>query len=177
MGAPRDPVGLPRLSRRGFSALGVGLLLDTLLSPTRSLAAVAELAVIVHPSNGVKVSGDDIADIFRTIMRSWPGGRPIAAFELPPNSEERVFFDRAVLKMDPDDVAHFWIDRRMRGGAPPPHQVPEPAILARVVAKLENAIGYVPTPLADASVRTVARVRAGGIVVATSPLEGGRATL
>ena len=101
-------------------------------------------------------------------MRSWPGGKAIAAFELPPNTEERVLFDRTVLKLDPDDVAHFWIDRRMRGGSPPPHQVPEAAILLRVVAKLENAIGYVPTPLADATVRIVARVRAGEVVMAES---------
>ncbi len=125
-----------------------------------------ELAVIVHPSNDAKLTADDLADVFRTVMRSWPGGKSIAAFELPPNTDERVLFDRAVLKLEPDDVAHFWIDRRMRGGSPPPHQVPEATILLRVVAKLAGAIGYVPASLVDSSVRVVAHVRAGEVIMA-----------
>ena len=151
-------------SRRELFALGAGAALASPLWPRRSAAAVAELAVIVHPSNAAQPSPDDVADIFRTVMRTWPGGQPIAAFELPPNTEERVFFDRAVLRLEPDDVAHFWIDRRIRGGAPPPHQAPDAMILARVVAKMPNAIGYVPPQLVDETVRVVARVRARGVV-------------
>jgi hypothetical protein len=153
------------LSRRQLATLGGGALLAALSWSRRGLGAVTELSVVVHPSNANRLSGDDIADVFRSVLRSWPGGKPIAAFELPPNGPERVYFDRTVLRMEPDEVAHYWIDRRMRGGAPPPHQVPEPQIMVRVVGKLENAIGYVPSEIVDSGVRVVARVRAGGVVV------------
>ncbi len=172
-GRLRPSPGMVCATRRRFIAMAAAAA-GAFLWPRRAGAGVSELAVIVNTSNGAAVTADDIADIFRTVMRTWPGGGgPIAAFELPPNTDERVFFDRAVLKMDPDDVAHFWIDRRVRGGAPPPHQVPDPAIVLRVVAKMANAIGYVPTPLVDSSVRMVARVRARGVVAVTTG--GGRA--
>jgi hypothetical protein len=161
-------MGTGRITRRRFGALAAAAA-GAIFWPRRARAGAVELAVIVNPSNGAHIGADDIADIFRTVMRTWPGGGgPIAAFELPPNTDERVFFDRAVLKMDPDDVAHFWIDRRVRGGAPPPHQVPDPTLVARIVAKMANAVGYVPSGLADSSVRIVARVRASGVVTATA---------
>lgn len=165
---------LPRLSRRHLCAVGAGTLLEALSWSGRSLGALLELSVIVHPSNSSRLTSDDLADIFRTVVRSWPDGTPIAAFELPPNSEERVFFDRAVLKLDPDEVAHFWIDRRMRGGAPPPHQVPDAGLLLRVVGKLERAIGYVPTELVNSTVRAIARIRAGEVImtISGSPSDG-----
>jgi hypothetical protein len=157
-----------RLSRRALFVLGAGVAAGVLSRSGSALGGVVELSVIVHPSNASKLTGDDLGDIFRTVMRSWPGGQAIAAFELSPNTEERVLFDRGVLKLDPDEVAHFWIDRRMRGGAPPPHQVPDAGLMLRVVGKLERAIGYVPTELVNSSVRVVARVRAGGVIMATS---------
>jgi ABC-type phosphate transport system substrate-binding protein len=160
------------VTRRAFGALAAATVFDSLLWSQGATAATAGLAVIVHPSNTAALSADDIADIFRTVMRTWPGGRPIAAFELPPSTDERIFFDRAVLKLDPDDIAHFWIDRRIRGGAPPPHQVPDPVTLARVVARLETAIGYVPIQLADSSVRTVAQVHSNGVVTGAAGAQG-----
>ena len=157
-----------RFPRRTLAHLGAAVALDALLWARRGTAATAELSVIVHPTNTAKLTADDLGDIFRTVMRSWPGGGQISAFELPPNTDERAMFDRAVLKMEPDDVAHFWIDRRMRGGAPPPHQVPDPGVLLRVVAKLENAVGYVPSDLAGPSVRVVARIRGAQVVIANA---------
>jgi hypothetical protein len=165
-------MGACPITRRAFGTLAAAAVVDALLWSRRAKAATLGLAVIVHPSNTATLSADDIADVFRTVMRTWPGGKPIAAFELPPSTDERVFFDRAVLKMDPDDVAHFWIDRRIRGGAPPPHQVPDPVTLARVVARLETAVGYVPIELADSSVRTVAQVRSNGVVTGAAGARG-----
>ena len=156
------------VARRDLCAFGAGAALEALSWSGPSFGASPELSVIVHPSNASKLTSEDLADIFRTVMRTWHGGQPIAAFELPPNSDERTFFDRAVLKLDPDGVAHFWIDRRMRGGAPPPHQVPDPGLMLRVVGKLDRAIGYVPAALVNSSVRAVARVRAGEVIMETA---------
>ena len=66
--------------------------------------------------------------------------------------------------MDPDAVARFWLDRRVRSGSPPPRQAPDPVMIARLVAKLEGAIGYVPESLVARDVRVVARIRNGKVL-------------
>ena len=50
-----------------------------------------------------------------------------------PRTVDRVGFDQVVLKMDPDAVGRFWIDRKIRGGSGPPRTVfpGAPARLAR----------------------------------------------
>jgi hypothetical protein len=47
-----------------------------------------------------------------------------------------------VLGLEPDDVARFWIDQRIRGQAGAPRAIPV-AMLIRVVPQLPGAIGYV----------------------------------
>ena len=67
-------------------------------------------------------------------------------------------FDRRALHLDPNEVARFWIDRRVRGGHPPPRQIPDAKTMLRVVASLETAVGYVMNSEADGSVRVVAEI-------------------
>lgn len=93
----------------------------------------------------------DLAAMFTTRKQSWGGGKRIVPFNFPPKHDVRVAFDRAVLDMDPDDVARYWIDRRIRGGNPPPKQVSNARLIVRLVEKLDGAVAYVPegTPLGN----------------------------
>ena len=136
-----------------------------LLPSARARADGTELAVVVHPANSADaLSASELAAIFTTQRRHWSGSKVIIALNLPPRTEHRVNFDRAVLGMDPDSVARFWIDRKVRGGAPPPRQVPDATMAVRVVAKLESAIAYAPRDSVDKSVRVVARIHGGKVV-------------
>jgi hypothetical protein len=134
-------------------------------SPSRA-ASVPELAVIVHPSNAASsLTAVEIESIFTSSRRHWPGGSSIAAFNYEPNDPLRVAFDRAVLRMGPDEVSRFWIDQRIRGRAGPPRQVSNPRLMVRVVARLSQAIGYVPVQdLGTHGVKVVAYVRGGRVV-------------
>lgn len=87
--------------------------------------------------------------MFTTRKQAWSGGKRIVPFNFPPKHEVRESFDRVVLEMDPDAVARYWIDRRIRGGNPPPKQVANARLIVRLVEKLDGAIAYVPrdTPL------------------------------
>ena len=132
---------------------------------TRARARQDSLAVVVNPSIGVsKLSDEELEAIFLTNRRYWSGTRSIIPFNLPPHSDERVHFDQVVLRMDPDAVARFWLDRRVRSGSPPPRQAPDPMMVARLVAKLEGAIGYVPESLVAHDVQVVARIRNGKVL-------------
>jgi len=134
------------------------------LSSTPALAGSEGLAVIVHPKLDVsRLSDLELEAIYLTERRFWSGNKPIIPFNLAARSEARVSFDGAVLRMDPDTVARYWRDRRVRSGSPPPRQAPDPLTVVRLVANLEGAIGYAPESLASREVRVVARVKDGKV--------------
>jgi hypothetical protein len=133
--------------------------------PCAASAAVAELCVITNPSVQSGFLDElELEAIFTTVRRYWSGTQAIVPFNLVPRSDERVLFDHVVLRMNPDEVGRFWLDRRVRSGPPPPRQAPDAATAARLVARLEGAISYVPMPLVAPDVRVVARIRDGKVI-------------
>lgn len=66
--------------------------------------------------------------------------------------------------MSAEEVAKYWIDQRVRGGAPPPRQVPDPALALRLVAKLPGSVAYVPSSMVNSQVKVVARVSDGKVI-------------
>jgi hypothetical protein len=148
------------VTRREFLALFGTICLAT----TSGHAHPQGLAVIVGPGTDVtRLSDLELEAIFLTERRFWSGTKPIIPFNLVAHSEERVYFDQVVLRMDPDAVARFWRDRRVRSGSPPPRQAPDPLTVLRLVAKLEGAVGYVPESTVTHDVRVVARIRNGKV--------------
>jgi hypothetical protein len=125
----------------------------------RHALAAPRLVIVVNPKNPVRSLGaGEIEAIFTTRRLDWPGGSRIVAFNFPPRHPAREEFDRRALHLEPDEVARFWIDRRVRGGHPPPRQIPDARTMLRVVASLETAVGYVASGEADGSVRVVAEI-------------------
>jgi hypothetical protein len=144
------------MERRTF--LNLGLVSTALCIPAPVLAA-QRIAVVVHAKNPVRSLGlDEIEAIFKALRRRWSGTKRILPFNLPARHPLRVAFDRAALHMQPDAVARYWIDQRVRGGQHPPTQVPSSKMMLQVVASLETAIGYVPTAEVASGVKIVAEV-------------------
>jgi len=145
------------MERRTF--LSLGLASTALALFQRPLFAAQKIAVVVHPKNPVKSLGlDEIEAIFKALRRSFTGGKRILPFNLPPRHPLRVAFDRAALHMEPDAVARFWIDQRVRGAQHPPTQVPSSKMMLQVVLSLETSIGYVPIGEVAGGVKVVAEV-------------------
>jgi hypothetical protein len=135
------------------------------LAPRVARAGTSELVVVVHPSVPRGTLDEfELEAVFLTSKRFWGGSQAIVPFNLPPRGEERVLFDRVVMRMDPDEVGRFWLDRRVRGGPPPPRQAPDPLTVVRLVARLEGAVGYAPVGVPLADVRVVARIRDGKVL-------------
>jgi len=123
-------------------------------------AEVEALAVIVHPGVPAKeLSAAELRSIYRRETMYWSDGQPIRALSLPPESGLRQQFDAAVLNLDPEGVAKYWVDQRVRGGVPPPRSVGNAVLLARVIPALTGSIGYVPESSVPKGVRVVAMVR------------------
>jgi len=133
-------------------------------APGRAWAEAPEIAVIINPARSEeRIGADTLEAIFRTDMKTWPSGGKIVPFNFAPKHPLRVAFDRAVLHMSPDEVARFWIDRRVRGGERPPRQVESAELMLKVIGKLEGGIGYVPASEVVDTVRVVARIRDGEV--------------
>lgn len=146
--------------------LGVFAPLPTLI------AADESIAIVVHPSVPVQtLSAAELRSIYKRDMQFWSNGDPIRPFALPPESSVRQAFDLAVLGMDPPTATKYWIDQRVRGGAPPPRGVPNAALLARVITSLAGSIAYLPQVSVPQGVRVVAIIRGGTVMraMATAP--------
>ncbi len=149
------------VTRRRCLGMGASV---ALLGVSPAWATSDEILVFVHPSNVVRdLEASELEQIFASQRLHWASGRRILPFNLPPHSVDRERFDRAVLGLAPDEVARFWIDRRIRGGSPPPRQVPTPELAVRVVASVPEAIAYAPASFVSEDVRAVARIVDGRV--------------
>jgi len=134
------------------------------LGMTSSAHGGDEIAIIVNKGVSVKkLSKSDLRPIFQTTKTSWQGGKALP-LNLPGGDSTRRGFDAAILGLDPDRVARYWVDRKIRGGNPPPKNIPSAGMIVKVVGAKKGAIGYVPASAANGSVKIVARVRGGQVV-------------
>jgi ABC-type phosphate transport system substrate-binding protein len=124
-----------------------------------------EISVVVNSANPVKaLSQSELRPIFQTTRTTWSNGEKIIALNYPDAESTRKGFDAAVLGLDPDRVARYWVDRKIRGGDPPPKTIPNQAAVLKIVASKAEAIGYVKSSEVNKTVKVVARIRRGEVV-------------
>jgi hypothetical protein len=138
----------------GLAALSVALVTGF---PRRVRAGNdVALAIVVAPSSKLtNISLANLRRVFTSERITDPDGQRLIALNHPARTPDRVGFDRVVLKMDPEQVGRFWIDRKIRGGAGPPRTVESLGTLRRVVEKLPGALGYVRPSQLSAEVRAI----------------------
>jgi ABC-type phosphate transport system substrate-binding protein len=144
------------------------LLLAVLLSGSAltwskgSVASGEVLAVIVNKSNPIAaLAQNELRPLFQTTKKAWGSGEDAVPINLPEDSALRVDFDQAVLGLDPERVARYWTDRKVRGGSRPPIRVPTTSAVLKTVASKPGAIGYVRMSEVNNSVKVVAKVSGG----------------
>ncbi len=140
-------------------AVGVGFVQTAAADDGPDLVVVANRDAGLHT-----VSPMELRRIFLTKMTRLSSGKAAEPANLPLGGAERIWFDRSVLQMTPEQVRLYWIDRKVRGGAPPPEPIASPPLVLRHVARHEGGIAYVKASDADDSVRVVARIRDGKVV-------------
>ena len=129
---------------------------------TGSSAGGEVLAVIVNKANPVgSLAQNDLRPIFQTTKKAWGSGEDAQPINLPEASQLRNEFDQAVLGLDPERVARYWTDRKVRGGARPPVRVPTTSAVLKAVATKPGAIGYVRLSEVNNSVKIVAKISGG----------------
>lgn len=148
-----------------IAAIIVGVALCFVPLPSSAGVSQETIVVIANKSVGAaKVSREELRPIFQTKKDTWPDGTTAKPFNLPDNNKIRQGFDAAVLGLDPDRVARYWIDRKIRGGDRPPQTAPSSAVMVKVVSKTAGAVGYVEAAAVDASVKVIAKIVDGQVV-------------
>jgi ABC-type phosphate transport system substrate-binding protein len=151
-----------RFSRRLLLAVTAAALVCA--EPRGSVAAEDELVVVVSARSSIQsASRDTLRPIFLTTRSTWPDGGKATPLNLPDAHTLRHRFDRAVLRLEPDEAAKYWTDRKIRGGARPPRRLPTPSAVARAVAEDATAVGYVRRSDVTAALRIIAVVRGDSV--------------
>ena len=114
------------------------------------------ILIIVAASSPVQdVPLEELRRIFSAESRNF------VPLNLPPGSAERVGLDLLLLGRGPEDVARYWIDRKIRGQGSPPRVIPSAALVAKIVARVPSTMGYVLVGPLPAGVKVL---RVGGLV-------------
>jgi len=122
-----------------------------------TLAAHAELAVVVHPSNGTSLSKDDIQRIFLGKNRSFPGGGEAVPVSFLFGSKESEEFSTSVLGKTPKQLKAYWAKMIFTGQGTPPKELDNAGQILDLVSKNPSLIGFVPAGSENGSVKVVGK--------------------
>lgn len=119
--------------------------------------ALAEVEVIVHPSNASSMDKDAIKRIFLGKTRAFPGGGEAVPVSLKEGSPESTDFTKGVLSKTPKQLKAYWAKMVFTGKGTPPRQMDSPSKVLEIIAANPSLIGFVPAGTANASVKVVGK--------------------
>ena len=124
-----------------------------------------EVVVVVNKANpATSLTREELRPIFQTTKSEWPDGVKAEPVNLSDDDPTRHAFDLAVLGLDPDRIARYWVDRKIRGGERPPRKVSSASAAVRSVAAEKGGVAYVLRADVNASVKVVAKISNGKVV-------------
>jgi hypothetical protein len=127
--------------------------------PAGSAQAALEpeaLAIVVAKSSPiVSLSQYELKRLYLGSLITDSSGQRIIAFHQAPSSPDRLRFEQRVLGMTPDELARYWIDRKIRGQGGAPKAVTPVELLQKVVSKLEHSVAYVRVANVQPDVRVI----------------------
>ena len=132
--------------RRLLLGLAIGLPLlcaQPVVERTAHAAQRVTLAVFVAKDSGLQnLKMTELRRIFTNADDSGFSGQRNVPFNHTARSSDRIGFDKTVLRMGPEEVSRFWIDRKIRGLPGPPRAVDSLSQLLRLVSHTSGGIGY-----------------------------------
>lgn len=145
--------------REALLVLGIALPLLGGVIGTEPSARAAErvtLAVIVARDSSLQnLKMSELRRIFTNADDSGFSGHRSVPFNHTARSGDRIGFDQTVLRMSPDEVSRFWIDRKIRGLPGPPRAVDSLSQLLRLVSRTSGGIGYARPSQLTSEVRVI----------------------
>jgi hypothetical protein len=97
----------------------------------------------------------ELKRLYQSEQVNGPDGAPLTPLNRPVGSPVRVAFDQLVLKMDPDDVGRYWVDRKIRGQTGAPKTIASLDLLRRAVASVAGTLTYLSASELTADLKVV----------------------
>ncbi|MFZ2540334.1 MAG: hypothetical protein WAW75_01020 [Gallionella sp.] len=121
----------------------INIVLPLLLFTFAMSSALAEpVVVVVNSSNTQSISLTDIRNIYLDKTTNWENGGKIVVYNLPADDEAADLFASKALGMSARDAATAESNRVITNAARNPQQTKREALVATIVARTPNAIGY-----------------------------------
>jgi hypothetical protein len=113
-------------------------------SPPRPEPLGDRIAIVVALESPIRaLTHFELKKLYLGAQIEDPAGERIIPFNQPLTSPDRLAFESRVLGMTPDEVARYWIDRKIRGESGAPKTVSPVDVLQRLVSRLLHSIAYV----------------------------------
>lgn len=122
-----------------------------------SFTCIAEVAVIVHPSNNNALDEKTIKRIFLGKNKKFDNGNKIIPMNQNQGSEARTAFGKKVLGKSDSQLKAYWSKLIFTGKGTPPDEKSNDAEILKLVANTPDSIAYVDAASLDDSVKVVGR--------------------
>lgn len=127
------------------------LLLSLGLFSMQNTVAGEPVVVIVNKANQQSLTQQDIKNIYSDIVFQWQNGERITVYNLPVDAEEREIFSRKLFGESAQRMAAEESNRKITNTIKNPSKTKRARLVAQLVAKHPQAIGYIPLSMLDKS--------------------------
>ena len=123
-----------------------------------SLAAHAELVVIVNPSNAVSLTTEQVAAIYLGNTTTFPDGSGVSLADQPESASARNDFYQKATGRSAAQVKATWARITFTGKGTPPKELKSDADVKAFVAGNPKAMGYIDSSAVDGSVKVALKL-------------------
>jgi hypothetical protein len=141
-------------SGRALKRLRAGVVSFLLMSLWSSVT-LAEVSIIVHPSNQASISEKDIKNIFLSKTRTFSNGTKVVPIVLPIDDITLEDFAKNYLKKSPNQLKAYWSKLVFAGLGTPPKTIENEEKIIDLVSNNPNFIGIINSASANASVKAL----------------------
>ena len=120
--------------------------------------SLAEVSVIVNPSNADSISADDIKRIFLGKMKNFPSGAQVIAINQSASSDVRKSFDSEALGKSASQIKAYWSKLVFSGKGNPPKEVTNDQEVIALVKDNPSVIGYIDSSSVSGDVKVIAKL-------------------
>lgn len=126
-----------------------------ILTSTLSINCLADVSVIVNPSNNSELSKSAISKIYLGKTKTFPNGDKVLALNLKSSNNVRSNFQQEILGKSTAQVKAYWSKLIFTGKGKPLKELATEEDVLAMVASTPNAIGYIDSSKVNDTVKVV----------------------
>lgn len=130
-------------------------LMGAALGCSISFFSLAEVVVVVHPSNSATLDTKSVQRIFLGKEKKFADGKEAIPINQVPSTSARDSFDTNTLGRSSTQIAAYWSKLVFTGKGIPPKELDNDAAVLAIVADNPNAIGYVDSASVTGAVKAI----------------------